>query len=275
MQLSFSTNAFRKASLDQALAEIAGAGYQGVEIMADRPHAWPPDLDGRAIDRIREQLDRTGMEVSNVNGFMMCAVEDFWHPSWIEPVPAYRELRVAHTAACLELAARIGAPSVSTEPGGPLSPGMERAVALELFLEGLSRVTPVAERLDVDLLVEPEPGLLVESAGQFLDLIQRVDNPRVGLNLDLGHHFCVGEDLVEVVRLLAPHIRHVHLEDIPADRSHHHLMPGEGAVPLEQALRALSDIGYEGFITVELYTYQEDPIRAARKAHRLVSEMLR
>ena len=56
-----------------------------------------------------------------------------------------------------------------------------------------------------------------------------------------------------MVYRLADFIGHIHLADIADNRIHNHLIPGEGAINLRAVLKAISDIGYDGFITVELY----------------------
>jgi len=43
-------------------------------------------------------------------------------------------------------------------------------------------------------------------------------------------------------------------------------MPGEGAVDLKGVLDAIHEIGYRGFVTVELYPYEDRPVRAAETA---------
>src|SRR2546430_2887748 len=48
-----------------------------------------------------------------------------------------------------------------------------------------------AEKEGVLLLIEPEPDLLIETADQFLELMQHLDSPAVGLNFDIGHFYCV------------------------------------------------------------------------------------
>src|SRR5260370_1015285 len=124
------------------------------------------------------------------------------------------------------------------------------------------------------LLIEPEPGLLVETAEQFLELMQHLDSPAVGLNFDIGHFYCVGDEPAPTVHRLARHIRHFHLEDIAATRVHHHLIPGEGAIDFAATLRAIRAIGYQGWITIELYPYVDDPDTAARTARRRVMEIM-
>ena len=270
MNFAFSTNAFRRQNLSEAVAAIAQAGYAGVEIMCDRPHAYPPDLDPKQIETIRASISRAGLTISNLNGFMLCAIEDFHHPSWIEPDPDYRTLRVQHTLDCIDLAARLGAGTVSTEPGGPLG-GMPRKTALEIFAQGLARAAAHAVRRGVRLLIEPEPGLLIETADEFLsfmDSFQRDHGTEgIGLNFDVGHFFCVGEDPVEKIFSLKDYICHFHLEDIPADRTHQHIQLGGGAVDIPAVLDAVDRIGYKGFVTVELYPYQDSAAKTARQAH--------
>ncbi len=73
---------------------------------------------------------------------------------------------------------------------------------------------------------------------------------------------------------LARHIRHFHLEDIAATRVHHHLIPGEGAIDFAATLRAIRAIGYQGWITIELYPYVDDPDMAANTARRRVTEIV-
>ena len=86
----------------------------------------------------------------------------------------------------------------------------------------------VAEKMQVQLLIEPEPGLLIERFGQYLEFVERIDSPWVGLNFDIGHAYCVGEDPQDWVARMATHTRHYHFEDIAATRVHKHLIPGTG-----------------------------------------------
>src|SRR5690606_18156013 len=103
IQLAFSTNAFKKNTLEEAIDAIADIGYRGVEIMADVPHAYPPDIDAARLESLKQQINRRGLTVSNVNAFTLFAIGDTYHPTWIDDDPARREQRIAHTRACLDL----------------------------------------------------------------------------------------------------------------------------------------------------------------------------
>jgi sugar phosphate isomerase/epimerase len=278
MKLAFSTNAYLKYPFDEAVRRLAAIGYAGVEIMADVPHAWPAFLLDGQKQAIRDALAKNRLAISNINSFMMHAVNDrrqrYWHPSWIEPDPNYRAVRIDHTMRALTLARELGAKCITTEPGGPLEPGQTWSAGLKVFVETLKPVVEHAEKEGVLLLIEPEPGLLVETADQFLELMQYFDSPAVGLNFDIGHSYCVGDDPATTIPRVAKYIRHFHLEDIAATRVHHHLVPGEGAIDFAATFRAIRQIGYDGWVTIELYPYVDDPDAAARTALERVKKIL-
>ncbi|MGE3808152.1 MAG: sugar phosphate isomerase/epimerase family protein [Gemmataceae bacterium] len=278
MQLAFSTNAYLKFSFQEAVNRLGKIGYAGVEIMADVPHAWPAYLLDEQKQAIRDGLARNKLKISNVNAFMMNAINDrrqrYWHPSWIEPDENYRHIRIDHTMRALSLARELGAPNITTEPGGPVPAGESWQKYLKLFVEMLKPVIEHAEKEQVPLLIEPEPGLLVETADQAEELMKHLPSPMVGLNFDIGHSYCVSDDPADTIRRLARHIKHVHLEDIAATRVHHHLVPGEGAIDFKAAIQALRDIKYDGWVTIELYPYVDDPDQAARTAREQIAPLI-
>ena len=278
MRLAFSTNAYLRHSFQEAVERIAAIGYEGLELMADVPHAWPAGLLEQSKAEIREAMSRQRMEFSNVNAFMMNAVADsrqpYWHPSFIEPDESYRQVRIDHTRRALDLCADLGAPHITTEPGGPLAEGQSRREAIDLFVEVLKPLAEHADRRGVLLLIEPEPGLLIETTSQYLEVADRVDSPAIGLNFDVGHAFCMGENLPKQIETLAAHTRHYHLEDIAATRVHHHLIPGTGAIDFPKVVDAIRKTGYSGWLTVELYPCIDDPDGAARDAFECLRPLL-
>lgn len=281
MQFGFSTNAFREYSLTETIETLTDAGYDGVEILLDRPHLYPGDADEADIQRVRQLLEDHDLAISNCNAFMLSAIERsetsqqaeytreteaFHHPSFIEPDGQDRHARVTHTKAALETAAALGASQISVQPGGPVPTDKSDEQAVDEFVDGLQSVATTAETVGVDVLVEPEPELLIETSDQFLDLMERVDSPRVGCNFDAGHFFSSGEDPTELIDALAEHTHHYHLEDIPADRTHEHTQLGEGAMDIDGFLSAVDDSDYAGFVTVELYPYESTAPETARAA---------
>ncbi len=278
MKLAFSSNAFLHFSVEKTIAQIAEFGYEGIEILADVPHAWPAGLLDESKDSIRQSLEAHKLEISNINAFMMNAVADprqpYWHPGWIDPDPHYRAIRREHTKRALQLCHELGAPHITTEPGGPLAEGQTRAEAYDIFYEELMPCVGLAEKLGVGLLIEPEPDLLIEKFDEYLEFRERIDSRCVGLNFDVGHAYCVGEDPQDWVAKMADHTVHYHLEDIAASRVHQHLIPGHGAINFAATLQAIKLTGYDGWLTVELYPYLENPQVAASEAKSFLSDCL-
>jgi sugar phosphate isomerase/epimerase len=268
-RLAFSTNAFKQNTLTEAVAAIAAAGYAGVELMADVPHAHPARFDAGQRAALRRQLAERGLVVSNVNAFTHFADGDTYHPTWIEDDAGRREVRIAHTLAAIDLAADFGAATVSVQPGGPMiGTGLTQGQASERFAEGLERVLPRAKDRGVVIAVEPEPGLLIETAAEYAAFKAEhfATEPAVAMNCDVGHLFCVGDDPAAVIRAQAEQIAHVHLEDIGANRVHQHLLPGKGVIDFPAVFAALDAVGYRGWVTVELYPFEATAAEVARRA---------
>lgn len=278
MKLAFSSNAYLAFPFDETCRRIAAAGYSGIEILADVPHAWPAGLLECQKQSIREALDHHGLTISNINAFMMNAVADprqpYWHPSWTDPDPHYRAIRREHTLRSLRLAKDLAAPHITTEPGGPEFAGQSRDAEMDCFYEELMPCVELASELGVGLLIEPEPELSIERFDQYVEFAERLDAPVVGLNFDIGHAYCVGEDPQDWVERMKPHTVHYHLEDIAATRVHQHLIPGEGAIDFSATLAAIHATGYDGWLTVELYPYGDDPDAAANQAREYLAPLI-
>lgn len=266
MVLGYSTNAFVKFSLTEAIERIARLGFGGVEIMGDRPHLFPPDYDPAGLKALRSVVEAHGLTVTNLNSFTLFAVGDTYLPSWIESAPQQRRIRIQHTLDSLKIARFLDCGNISVPPGGPLESGMTRTEAYRLFQEGLEQVLPLAEELDTRVLIEPEPELLLENTPEFKSFIKNFRTPALGLNFDIGHFFCAGEEPAESFETLFEYIGHVHIEDIAPTRVHAHLIAGHGAIDFERIFDTMVRLGYTGHISLELYPYIDSPEEAGRES---------
>ena len=270
VKLAFSTNAYTRLPLIDAIRDIAAIGYSGVEILADVPHAYPDSIDSSIIKTVREVLDETGIAVSNINcnctfGYWKDAPpEPYFEPSLISPNRRHREDRTRMILRTLEFAKEIGAKNISITSGRCL-PGMPPDLAALEFGKNVQPILDRAEHLDVNVGIECEPGLYVEYVAELCRWIDRLGSKRLGANLDIGHSVVIGEDIATVVRQLRGRIWNMHVEDLPA-RKHYHMIPGEGSLDWQSLWGAIRETRYDRFATVELYTQTADPHSAARKS---------
>lgn len=275
MNLAFSTNAYTKHSLADALAGIKSAGFDAVEILADIPHAYPGTVDAATVAR---QLDRLGLVVSNVNanctfGYWKDAPpEPYFEPSLISPDAKHRQDRSDLIRSTLRFAREIGAANVSITSGRCLA-GMPPDRAARQFAESIKPILDDADRLNVNVGIECEPGLFLEYVAELRDWIDRLKHPRFGANLDIGHSQVIGESIPDVIHALSDRIWNMHVEDIPG-RKHYHMIPGEGTIDWAALRDALRAIRYDRFLSVELYTHTADPQAAAEKSYRFLRELL-
>jgi sugar phosphate isomerase/epimerase len=268
--LAFSTNAFKKNTFEEALYSIAGIGYTAVELMADLHHAYPPLMTPARTREIRDLLAKLKLTVSNVNAFTLFACGDTYRPTWIEDADADRQRRVEHTLGAVRLAADFDCKTVSLQPGGPMiGTGLTRDEAARRFARGLEQCIPLAREKGVILAVEPEPGLFIQTAAEYLDFKNTYfrNEPAIQMNCDCGHLFCCGEDPAKVIREHPEHISHIHIEDIGANRVHQHLTPGKGAINFPAIFEAVETVGYKRPVTVELYPYETTAAGVAKLAY--------
>jgi len=276
MKLAFSTNAYTRHSLTDALRGIKAAGFEGVEILADVPHAYPGTIDDEFTRSVRRTLDDTGLAVSNINcnctfGYWKDAPpEPYFEPSLISPNPKHRRDRSELILRTLQFAKDVGAANVSITSGRCLG-GMPPDKAAAQFAESIRPVLDRADALGVNVGIECEPGLYLEYVAELRDWIDRLGHPRFGANLDIGHSVVIGEEIPQVVELLRGRIWNLHVEDLPG-RKHYHMIPGEGTGVDWAALKgALRNVRYDRFLTVELYTHTERPQDAAEKSFAFLS----
>ncbi|MBX0323081.1 sugar phosphate isomerase/epimerase [Halomicroarcula sp. F13] len=281
VSLAFSTNAYTDYSLLEAVERIAGHGYAGVEILGDEPHAYFPSFDEQEIDRLATALADVDVAVANVNANTAMGYYDdapptpFFEPSVIRADDSARRWRIEYTKRAIDLAAATGAPAISLTSGQPV-PGTEPAEAERLLHESLREILEYADEKGVDVGIEYEPDLLVGETDDVLELVEAVGHDRLGVNLDVGHAAVSGEDVHTAIRRAAGHITGVHLEDIVGGRggTHYHRIPGEGDLDFRAIFDAFDDVGYDGYATLELYTYPDEPDRAARESFEALARYL-
>jgi sugar phosphate isomerase/epimerase len=88
----------------------------------------------------------------------------------------------------------------------------------------------------------------------------------VGINFDIGHFFCAGEDPTAAFEELFPWIGHIHIEDIAPTREHHHLIAGLGAIDFPSVFSAMKQNGYQHDMSLELYPYTDQPEEAGKQS---------
>lgn len=157
---------------------------------------------------------------------------------------------MAEVRAYIEAAESIGTPYVRVL--GDLNPAPDGDVDDEAVLAALRALLPYAEEKGVTLLVETN-GVYSDTA-RLRALLDRAPSDNVGALWDVHHPYrFAGESPEKTVQNLGMYIKHVHIKDsaVTADGSVEYRLMGEGDLPVDDIMRSLRSVNYEGFLSLE------------------------
>ena len=273
MKIGFSTNAYTKYFLSDAIKSISEIGYDAIEIVLDDPHAFLP-LEPSQIDSIKKNLENNNLQVSNLNSNTVMGYNngitsnEKFEPSLSNINKKLRDWRIEYTKKSIELATKLNSPSICITSG---IDGSNKDVLLSNFSNSLFYLASFAEKNNIMIGIEYEPGLLIKNSDDVFSVINEFKN--VGLNFDVCHAKVLDENIPEIIKKFKKKLFHIHLSDCKK-REHFHLIPGLGEIDFKEIFNALNQISYDGFISIELYPYNKNPEYAAKEGLSYVKKLV-
>jgi L-ribulose-5-phosphate 3-epimerase len=249
---------FRNEALrdvEQCLDRAAAMGFDAVEIL----HRQMQEERNDYLQRLKRRAFLNGLDLC---GFSI-------HQGFVSPDPEERRRNVAHTIHCIELAYRLGIPTVRVNTGRwgtsgsfdelmanrgeePPLDGYGEEDAFAWVVEGLAACLAAAERCGVTLGLENHWGLGRTPEG-VLRIVEAIASPWLQVTLDTGNFL---EDPYDRLELLADHTVYVHAKTYHGGGLWYTL---ELDYPRIAAM--LRRHGYQGYVTLE-YEGREDPLTA-------------
>jgi len=274
MKLSFNTWAYSSFPvvvpaypLEETIKRIARIGYNGIEIGAASPHAYPDYLNKEQRRRIKQVLEDNGLALSS----MLPAPGGGPGFNAASPLPEERRNMVDQYRKVIDLCAEWGGKTVIYLAGWQIF-GTPRQQAWEWSLEALRELAPIAADRDVTLVIEPQAvdTNLVEGSDDAIQMMREADAPNVKLMFDTIHAMYRNEVPTDYVYQMGKDLAHVHLSDI--DR----LPPGTGRGDFVGLVAALKEIGYDGYLAMEIGFHRRDiePDQVARQAYDYIKPLL-
>lgn len=274
MLLGYNTNGLAHHDPQQALELLADIGYQSVALTLD--HQWlnPFHADWRRqLQQLAQLLPQLGLACTLETGarFLLDPRRKHWPPLVVTPALAEPRRNLIRHA--MEVAGPLGAKVISIW-SGTAPDGLDDQTVLDNLTANLELLLREAERYDVILGFEPEPGMAIDTMRRWERLQQWLSHPRLRLTLDIGHLFCQGEvPLADYIQRWAAQTVNIHLEDMRAG-VHDHLMFGEGEMSFPPIVAALKSSGYAGPVHVELSRHSHDAANIARRAFAFLQPLL-
>jgi sugar phosphate isomerase/epimerase len=239
--------------LEQAIPILADLGYRGVAVTLDHHALDPFSLHlGSQLPRVRRLVNRLGLRtVLETGGRYLLHPWIKHHPALVSVDAAERQFRIEFLKRTIDIAAALESDCVSFWSGALPSGGIDRDAINGRIQQALDQLIPYAERRQVKLALEPEPGMWIESSKDAIRWVRRYAPSVLGITLDIGHLHCLNEPIGEAFSRCGDRLRNVHIEDMRRG-VHEHLLFGEGDIDFPSVLAALRQIGYDGGVFVEL-----------------------
>src|SRR5262249_27626407 len=143
--------------------------------------------------------------------------------------------------------------------------GATRAQAADYAVDTFRRAARGIADAGVTLCLEPlspPDADFLNTAGEAVELLDRIDSPHFALHLDVKAMATESVPTTDVIRTFAERMKHFHANDTNLRG------PGFGNVEFVPIFRALRDVGYAGWVSVEVFDYSPDPETIARESLR-------
>jgi len=216
-KLSYSTFGLTNLDFLDAIDVVDQAGYPGVELSFHRDQFNPFNITDEYLAAIKKKLEKT-----RVRPACVATASHFFTPSRPhEPSlmcidTAGRKRRINLVKRGIDVARKLGVDLVTFGSGfirdeHVSNPSIDPK---ELLVDSIHQcLKAVRDDEDITLLIEPEPGMFIETLEQGLKLVDEVDSSKFKLHLDLCHNYCGESDYIGALALAAPHARYLHVSD--------------------------------------------------------------
>ncbi len=253
--------------LEDVIRRLARIGYDGIEIGAAAPHAYPDYLTPPRRREIKTVLDDSGLALASMlpapgggAGFNVASAN-----------PLERAAAVDQYKKVADLCAEWGGNILLYVAGWQVF-GTTRQDAWKWSVQSLEEVAGHAAELGLTVAVEPTSAdsNLVDSCDDVLEMMADVDRGNVKAMFDTYHTLYRNEVPTDYVYRLRENLAHIHLADI--DRN----PPGSGVVDYVSLIESLRDIEFDGYMTMEIGFSRRnvEPDDMARRAYDYLKTLL-
>ena len=231
------TNTYNTYGHDEALAGIAAAGFEHVELTA--VPGWTEHVVLNGVDEVRRKLDHYGLTPVSLSGHSDLTTRE----------------GLEHGIKAVRWAAKYGIPILNTAVGGHASQEESEAA----FLANIGALADAAEAEGIVVALEIH-GDIMASGEKTLPLLEKIGHDSVKVNYDTANcEFYGGVKAVDDIPKIAQHLVHVHLKDTTGGKGVWNFGAiGTGVVDFGRVLQILRDAGYTGPYSVEL-EFQGEP----------------
>ncbi|MBK6791168.1 MAG: sugar phosphate isomerase/epimerase [Anaerolineales bacterium] len=217
IKLSYSTFGLTNLSYLDSITEVDKAGYPGIELSFHRDQFNPFDITDEKIAAIKKRFETVQVKPACVSTASHFFTPQRPHePSLMTPDLAGRKRRIDLVRRGIDFARKMDVSLVTFGSGfirdeHVANPSVNPR---ELLIDSIQQcLRSVHDDEDITLLIEPEPGMYIETLQQGMDLVKEINSPKFQLHLDLCHNFCSEQDYLGALAKAAPYAKFLHVSD--------------------------------------------------------------
>ena len=252
-----------KLPLAQSVQIASQAGFDAIEPWIDELQAH--EASGGSLEELGRQICDAGLSVQGAIGFA----------EWIVDDEARRRAGLETARRDMELVARVGGHLMAAPPTGAVE---TKGLSLEAIAERYAALCAVGREFGVRPLVEVWGfSQTLSRLGEAAYVAVESGVPEACVLADVYHLYKGGSPIEGLALLNGVALPIFHVNDYPtsisptditdADR----VFPGDGGAPLAQIFATLRSIGFDGFVSLELFNpayWEGDPLEIARTGQR-------
>lgn len=257
----------KKFPIETVIDEAAKLGVEGIDIL----HRQMESEDNAYLQGLKRH--------AFVNGIAFTCLSI--HQSFVSPDKEFLAKQIAHTKHCIELAAKMGIPSLRLNSGRwgtiksfdelmanrgvePILEGYTEDDGFKWCIDSIEKCLPTAEKNGVLLALENHWGLCSTPEGQ-LRIKNAIDSPWLGIMMDTGNFL---EDPYDKLEMLAPYTNFIQAKTYYGGGEWYSL-----DLDYDRIVKILKDVNYRGYISLE-FEGKEDPFTAVPKSIAMLRKAL-
>jgi sugar phosphate isomerase/epimerase len=254
MKFAICNEIYQNRPLEEVFADAARLGYSGVEIAPFTLADSVNDLSAAERRRLREAAARHGIAVVGLHWLLV-------KPEGLHlnhPDAAIRRRTAAYFCDLVDCCADLGGSVLVV--GSPkqrnVPPGVSREQAWEWTAATFRDAVRRAEDRGVTICLEPLAPAetnFINTAAEAIAFVRPFNSPRFKIILDVKAMCAETKPIPQIIRESWPHFAHFHANDRNLKG------PGFGDVDFRPIAAALREVGYDGWVSVEVFNFEDGP----------------
>jgi sugar phosphate isomerase/epimerase len=268
MKFGICNEIFQGWKLDDTMSYAARAGYDAIEIAPFTLAKYVTDIPALERQRIQDAAGRAGIAISGIH-WVLAQAEGMYLNHTEESV---RRKTARYFCDLVDFCADIGGRTIVV--GSPKQRDILEGVSLEqawvwaaeTFRDSVRRAEDRGVTICFEPLAPTETNF-INTAAEAIQFITQFNSPAMKIILDVKAMSSESKPIPQIIRESWPHFAYFHANDKNLKG------PGFGEVDFKPIAAALKEVGYDGYVSVEVFVFDEGPEVIATRSIEFLRQM--